>query len=168
MVILQFIILPIGKRDPLYFYNFIILLVVVSTFILSEMAPKAKDYAWAHPDVVDGVMYCKKLIKGGGIYRLKQHLAAIKGQVKACEAPLDVIGQIRADIEEQFNKFEEGKARQREIEEVGKKRRFAEMMGGTGTYAPGSIKGSSSIPSTNLRDPFQYVPPSKTTQDKGK
>ena len=58
------------------------------------MAPKAKDSAWAHVDV-DRVMYCKyckKLIKGGEIYRLKQHLAAIKGQVKACEAPLDVIG----------------------------------------------------------------------------
>ena len=61
----------------------------------SEMAPKAKDLAWAHADVVEGEMYCKyckKLIKGGGIFRLKQHLASIKGQVKACEAPLDVIG----------------------------------------------------------------------------
>ena len=54
------------------------------------MAPKAKDPAWAHADVVEGEMYCKKLIKGGGIFRLKQHLASIKGQVKACEAPLDV------------------------------------------------------------------------------
>ena len=53
------------------------------------MAPKAKDPAWAHADVVEGEMYCKKLIKGGGIFRFKQHLAAIKGQVKACEAPLE-------------------------------------------------------------------------------
>ena len=131
------------------------------------MAPKAKDSAWAHADVVDEVMYCKKLIKGGGIYKLKRHLATIKGQVKACEAPLDVIGQIRADMQEQFKKFEESKARQREIEEeVRKKRRLAEMMGGT--YASGSIEGSSFIPSTDLRDHFQYVAPSGTTQDKGK
>ena len=40
------------------------------------------------------------------------------------------------------------------------------MMGGT--YAPGSIEGSLSIPSTDLRDHFQYVAPSKTTQEKGK
>ena len=131
----------------------------------STMAQKAKDPTWVHVDVVEEEMYCKyckKLIKGGGIFRLKQHLAAIKGQVKACEAPLDVIGQIRADMQEQFKKFEETKARQREIEEeVAKERRLAEMMGGT--YALGSNEGSSSIPSIDLRDPFQYVAPSGTT-----
>ena len=42
------------------------------------------------------------------------------------------------------------------------------MMGGRGTYASGSIEGSSSIPSTDLRDPFGYVAPSDTTQEKGK
>ena len=65
------------------------------------MAPKARDPARVHADVVEGEIYCKyckKLIKGGGIFRLKQHLVAIKGQVKACEAPLDVIGQIRVDM----------------------------------------------------------------------
>ena len=85
------------------------------------MAPKAKDLAWAHADVVDGVMYCKyckKLIKGGGIYRLKQHLAAIKGQVKAFEAPLDVIGQIRADMQEYFKKFEINRGRSRKEQEA--------------------------------------------------
>ena len=94
-------------------------------------------------------------------------MVAIKGQVKTCEAPLDVIGRIRADMQEHFKKFEESKARKIEIEEeVRKKRRLVEMMGGT--YAPGSNEGSSSIPSTNFRDPFQYVAPSGTTQDKGK
>ena len=36
--------------------------------------------------------------------------------MKACEAPLDFIGQIRADRQENFKKFEESKARQKEIE----------------------------------------------------
>ena len=70
-------------------------------------------------------------------------------------------------MQEYFKKFEETKARQKEIEEeVGKKRRLAEMMGGA--YAPGSIESSSAIPSTDLRDPFGYVAPSNTTQKKGK
>ena len=93
----------------------------LSAYLDSEMAPKAKDTAWAHADVVDGVMYCKyckKLIKGGGIYRLKQHLASIKGEVKACEAPLDVIGQIRADMQEYFKKFEINRGRSRKEEEA--------------------------------------------------
>ena len=63
--------------DHPYFYNFIILLLVVSTFSLSEMDPKAKASAWAHGDVVDGVIYCKyckKLIKGGGIFQAQTTL----------------------------------------------------------------------------------------------
>ena len=40
------------------------------------------------------------------------------------------------------------------------------MMGGT--YALGSIEGSSSIPSTDLMNHFHYVAPSWITQDKGK
>ena len=47
------------------------------------MAPKTKDSAWAHCDVVDGKMICKfceKCIGGGGILRLKQHLAGIEAK----------------------------------------------------------------------------------------
>lgn len=64
------------------------------------MAPKAKDNAWAHFDVVDGNMICKfyeKSIGGGCILRLKQHLARIRGQVKLCDAPNEVIGPVRAE-----------------------------------------------------------------------
>ena len=63
------------------------------------MAPKAKDSAWAHCDVVDGKMICKfceKSIGGGGISRLKQHLAGIRGQVKPCDAANEPIGPVRA------------------------------------------------------------------------
>ena len=46
------------------------------------MAPKAKDPAWIHANVVEGDIYCKyckKMIKSGEIFRIKKHLAAIKG-----------------------------------------------------------------------------------------
>ena len=65
------------------------------------MAPKAKDPASAHADVIEGLMYCKychKKISGEGIFRLKQHLAGIKGDIIACDAPLDVIGHIREEM----------------------------------------------------------------------
>ena len=65
------------------------------------MASKAKDPAWVHVDVIEGLMYCKychKKISGGGIFRLKQHLAGIKGHITACDASLDVIGHIREEI----------------------------------------------------------------------
>jgi hypothetical protein len=40
---------------------------------------------------------------GGGIRRLKEHLAGVKGQVKSCEAPLDVIGHIREEMQNVLN-----------------------------------------------------------------
>lgn len=43
----------------------------------STMAPKAKNLAWAHVDVVEGKMFCKKNIKGGGVYRLKHHSVVV-------------------------------------------------------------------------------------------
>ena len=64
-----------------------------------KMAPKAKDSAWVHCDVIDGKLtcnFCDKSIGGGAILRLKQHLAGIRGQVKPCEVPNEVLGPIRA------------------------------------------------------------------------
>ena len=43
-------------------------------------------------------------------------MAGIRGQVLPCEAPNEVIGGIKADLLNQFKKFEEDKARQNEIE----------------------------------------------------
>lgn len=50
------------------------------------------DIAWAHCTQVveDGksvllCLYCKKIIRGGGINRLKTHLAGEKGQVEQCK-----------------------------------------------------------------------------------
>ena len=44
----------------------------------------------------------KKLIKGEGIHRLKQHLAAIRGNVAPCEVDSEVIGEIRLELQQQF------------------------------------------------------------------
>ena len=52
---------------------------------------RSDDPAWAHGQVVPGVknasicIYCNKRINGGGVTRLKYHLAGIKGEVEACK-----------------------------------------------------------------------------------
>jgi hypothetical protein len=102
---------------------------------------------------------------GGGIHRLKQHLAGIRGQVAPCKAPLEEIGHIRLELQNQFEKFEEDKARQKEINvEIGRKRQLATMRANPSV----EFEGSSSIPSTNVRDPFRYVPPPHEIQPKKK
>jgi hypothetical protein len=126
------------------------------------MAPKAKDVAWVHAEVVDGNMcckYCQKCIKGGGvgggIHRLKEHLAGIKGQVKSCEAPLEVIGHIREEMKKVLHDYQQDKAREKSIQaEIGRKR------AANPTF---DYEDSPSLHSTGggvrHRDPFHYVPP---------
>jgi hypothetical protein len=61
------------------------------------------------------------------------------------------------DMLNQFEKFEEEKARQKEInDEIGRKRQLAAAMRASASV---EFEGSSSIPSTNVMDPFRYVPP---------
>ena len=31
-------------------------------------------------------MYCKKVTKGGGIHRMKQHLVGVKGDIRPCKS----------------------------------------------------------------------------------
>jgi len=125
------------------------------------MAPKGKDSAWVHCDVIDGKMICKlchKSIGGGGILRLKQHLAGIRGQVTPCGAPNAVLGPIRAEYIAKLEKFYEDKAREKAIQdEIARKRELIEAMKESG-YDDYEIQDSTSIPSTN--DPFHYVHPS--------
>jgi len=127
-----------------------------------KMAPKAKDSAWVHCDVIDGKMvcrFCQKCIGGGGILRLKHHLAGIRGNVTPCDAPNVVLGPIRAEYLAKLEKFEETKAREKAIQdEISRKREIVEMMRESGyENEEYDIQDSSSIPSTN--NPFQYVPP---------
>ena len=130
------------------------------------MAPKAKDPAWVHAEVNEGLMYCKychKLIRGGGIFRLKQHLAGVRGQITPCDAPLKVTGHIREEMIRVLEKLEEDKVRQKEIEdEVGRRRSIAQMREANPTF---DYQGSSSIPSANVGDPFHYVPPPRESEN---
>ena len=120
------------------------------------MAPRAKDAAWAHVESVDGEIFCKycnKHIRGGGIHRVKQHLAEIRGQILPCEAPNEVIRGIRADLLNNFKIFEEDKARQKEIEaEIGRKRELANAT--VRRSGLNEFEGSSSAPSSIGKDPF--------------
>ena len=68
-------------------------------------------------DVLEGKMYykcCKTWIKRGGINRFKQQLAAVRGNVAPWEANLEFIGEIRLELQQQFDEFEE-KAKQKEM-----------------------------------------------------
>ena len=74
--------------------------------------------------------FCHRKIKEGpgGINRLKQHLAGIRGQITPCTSP--EIGEIRKHLLASFEKFKEDKARQRDIQaEIGRKREIQKMMG---------------------------------------
>ena len=54
----------------------------------------------------------KKIKEGGaGIHRLKLHLAGVKGQITSCQA--ENIGEIRKQLKEQFEKYEQEKNRQK-------------------------------------------------------
>ncbi|OVA07174.1 zinc finger protein [Macleaya cordata] len=64
--------------------------------------PRATDPGWAHGMMVDGdrqkikCRYCHKVILGGGISRLKQHLAGERGNIAPCEnVPEDVRAQMQ-------------------------------------------------------------------------
>lgn len=60
-------------------------------FYQGLVPPRATDPGWAHGVMVNGgrqkikCKYCHKVILGGGISRLKQHLAGERGNVTACE-----------------------------------------------------------------------------------
>eukprot|EP00253_Pinus_taeda_P004648 PITA_04648 len=119
--------------------------------------------------MVDSQMHCKfchrKIKEGpGGINRLKQHLAGIRGQITPCTSP--EIGEIRKDLLANFEKFKEDKARQKELEvEIGRKRNIQKMIA---TNPHFDFESSYSIPCTDASNPFRYVPLSfQSIQEKG-
>ena len=94
-------------------------------------------------------------------------MTGLKGQITPCEAPIEEIGEIRKELRDQFQKFEEDKARQKEMEvEIGRKGNIKHMMVANPNF---DYEGSSSIPCTDASNPFRYVPPSfESIQEKGK
>ncbi|KAK1281857.1 hypothetical protein QJS10_CPB22g01094 [Acorus calamus] len=67
--------------------------------------PRATDLGWAHGLMVNGdrqkiqCRYCYKVILGGGISRLKQHLAGERGNIAPCDkVPDDVKGQMQQHL----------------------------------------------------------------------
>ena len=58
---------------------------------------------------------CKTWIKGGGINRFKQQLVAVRGNIAPWEADLEFIGEIRLELQQQFDEFEEEKAKKKEM-----------------------------------------------------
>lgn len=91
---------------------------------------------------------------------MKQHLAGkvrIRGQLKPCDVPKEVIGLVRVEYLAMFEKFEENKAREKAIqEEIARKKEILQAKKKS-AYDDFEIQDSSSIPSTS--DPFHYVPP---------
>jgi len=62
--------------------------------------------------------YCivKNASRWGGIHKLKEHLVGVRGQVKSCEALLDVIGPIREEMQKVLNDYQQEKAREKAIQ----------------------------------------------------
>ena len=63
-----------------------------TSFASVAFAPaRSEDLAWAHARAVPNAknnticLHCNKLIKEGGITRLKYHLVGIRGQVEPCK-----------------------------------------------------------------------------------
>ncbi|KAL4633086.1 hypothetical protein ACB092_04G095800 [Castanea dentata] len=73
----------------------------------------AEDPAWAHARAVPTAknnticFHCNKLIKGGGITRLKYHLAGIRGQVESCKSEIGNSYGDSFDVDEEEEEEEE-------------------------------------------------------------
>ena len=85
------------------------------------MAPKEKrDPAWVHCQLINGKMvcnYCQKEVGGGGIHRIKQHLAHTRGQIKPCK---NVSDELKAEMQALLEAYQADKTKNKKIiKEVG-------------------------------------------------
>ncbi|KAG5566685.1 hypothetical protein RHGRI_002291 [Rhododendron griersonianum] len=83
---------------------------------MTSAPAKSDDPAWAYGKLVLGkknnliCLFCNKHLKGGGITRLKQHLAGVKGEVEACK-------NVQMDVKWQMNQMLEGYKQEKERRE---------------------------------------------------
>jgi hypothetical protein len=84
------------------------------------MAPKEKkDPAWLHCQVIDGALvcnYCQKGVGGGGIHRIKQHLAHARGNVKPCKKVSD---ELKAEMMGHIENYQAEKAKTKKLKKRG-------------------------------------------------
>jgi hypothetical protein len=85
------------------------------------MAPKEKrDLAWLHCQLIDGKMvcsYCQKEVGGGGINRIKQHLAHARGNIKPCN---EVSAELKDEMQDHLDAYQVDKAKNKKVQkEVG-------------------------------------------------
>nr|POE46254.1 hypothetical protein CFP56_54117 [Quercus suber] len=95
----------------------------ISSASVASAPARSEDPAWAHaravPNAKNNTIYlhCNKLIKGGGITRLKYHLARIRGQVEPCKV---VSSDIRFQMKQMIEDLQKSKQTKKRIQsEIG-------------------------------------------------
>ncbi|KAF5465322.1 hypothetical protein F2P56_015342 [Juglans regia] len=79
---------------------------------------RSEDPTWAHARVVPGArnntecLYCNKVIRGGGITRLKYHLARISGDIETCK---NVSEYVKWQMKELLDEMKKNKEKKRRI-----------------------------------------------------
>ena len=78
----------------------------------SQTTRSKTDFAWKHVSeerYANGrktliCLYCKKIVKGKGIHRMKQHLTGVKGNIGLCKSvPPDVRFRMENSLQEFVN-----------------------------------------------------------------
>ncbi|XP_030945732.1 uncharacterized protein LOC115970212 [Quercus lobata] len=94
-----------------------------SSASVASAPASSDDPAWAHARVVPNAknntisLHCNKLIKGGGITRLKYHLVGIRGQVEPCKK---VSSDIRFQMKQMIEDLKKSKQTKKRIQlEIG-------------------------------------------------
>jgi hypothetical protein len=90
--------------------------VFICIFLFVSMSPKEKrDLAWLHCQLIDEKMvcnYCQKEVGGGGIHRIKQHLAHARGNIKPC---LEVSDELKVEMQGLLEAFQADKANNKKV-----------------------------------------------------